>query len=113
MPQIVCVEAQFRPSPIMQDLRDLKAKFPHVGEETIKQTYAEVFRDIARNARNRAFLYLLAKRFTAERLQNEHPAERKTVNDGTDRKEQKGARANNAFFRFFRQAFTKDAEPAG
>ena len=97
----------------MQDLRDLKAKFPHVGEETIKRTYAEAFRDTARKSTVRKYLYLFAKKFAAEKLQEEHPVQRNAEGYKAERKEQGETKAKNAFFRFFGRPFAKEAEPAG
>ena len=97
----------------MSDLQYLKAKFPHVGEETIKQAYAEAFRDIARGKLSlRTYRYSLARYSANDRLQREHPAEAKLPDNITIRKESKATIINNAFFRFFEQAFGKAAEPA-
>ena len=63
---------RFKPSAIMHDLRDLKSKFQHVDEGTIKQKYVQVFRDLAKSASCKLFLQLLAKRYTHEQLEKEY-----------------------------------------
>jgi hypothetical protein len=65
---------RFKPSAIIHDLRDLKGKFQHVDEGTIKEKYVRIFRNLAKDASCKSFLQLLAKRGTREELEREYPA---------------------------------------
>ena len=64
---------RFKPSGINHDLRDLRSRFPHVEEGTIKQKYLSIFRGMARDASCKLFLHMLAKRYTREELETEYP----------------------------------------